>query len=126
MEPMRPRSVSDDSSMLNELEGSQLSSVEFVMDYVQLRFDGPTLTVYNQPAVRTEHETIKWGDVRFRNALCGLIAHIVSSTDVRRREAAEIVFDNGSVFIVPLGWNDFRGPEALTFDAGGDFWVLQY
>lgn len=112
--------------MFKVIEGSKLSSVEFVMDYVQLRFDGPTLTVFNKPVVRTGHETIKWGDVKFRNALCDLIAHTVSSTDVRRREAAEIVFDNGSVFIVPLGWNDFHGPEALTFSAGPKFSVLQY
>jgi len=118
--------MKEESKMFKVIEGSQLSSVEFVMDYVQLRFDGPTLTVYNQPAVRTGQETIKWGDVRFRNTLCDLIAHIVSSTDVRRREAAEISFDNGSVFIVPLGMDDFRGPEALTFDAGPHFWVLQY
>lgn len=96
------------------------------MDYVQLEFDDPILTVYNDPVVRTGHETIKWSDVRFRNALCDLILHTVSSTDVRRREAAEIVFDNGSAFIVPLGMDDFHGPEALTFSAGPDFWVLQY
>jgi hypothetical protein len=36
---------------LELLEGTQLSSVEFVQDYVQLRFDGPTLTAVTPPRV---------------------------------------------------------------------------
>src|SRR5580692_5452288 len=39
-------------SMFESIIGEQLSSVEFVQDYVQLRFDGPTLTAFVWPELR--------------------------------------------------------------------------
>jgi hypothetical protein len=111
--------------MLREIEGERLSSIEFVLqDYVQLRFDGSTLTVFNEPSIRTETSVVKWRDERFPNTLIGLTTHLVLSTEVREGDAVEIVFDNGAVFIVPLKEQDYtKGPEALTFD-GMKFWVL--
>ncbi len=85
--------------------------------------DGPTLTVFNEPSIRTETSVVKWRDERFPNTLIGLTTHSVSRTEVREGDALEIVFDNGQVFIVPLKKRDYTGPEALTFD-GRHFWVL--
>ena len=38
-------------SPLQIIVGEKLSSVTFVMDYVQLGFDGPLLTAYSGPEV---------------------------------------------------------------------------
>lgn len=117
--------MSQDSEMLKGIEGSQLSSVEFVLDYVQLRFNGVfTLTVYTWPSIRRGAVMIKWGDVEFRNALCDLITHTVLSTSVRPEEVLEITFDDNTVFGVSLKDDDYVCPEAITFSDGSKLCVL--
>jgi hypothetical protein len=46
---------------LKQLIGEQLSSIEFVQDYLQLRFDGPCLTVYGRVHhVCSNQSSISW------------------------------------------------------------------
>jgi len=52
-----------ESSLVDALQvliGEQLSSVEFVLDYVQLRFNGPCFTVYTniQRHEKRHHESM--------------------------------------------------------------------
>src|SRR5437763_16088370 len=62
---------------LNTIVGEHLSSVEFVLDYVQLRFDGPCLTV-NAPFLVTVMGTrYKQGSPGYRDSLCERIGHAV-------------------------------------------------
>ncbi len=42
---------------MTELVSRDLSSVEFVQDYIQFRFDGPCLTTLTLPSVQVENET---------------------------------------------------------------------
>ena len=55
---------------LSVLIGHQLSSVEFVQDYLQLRFDGPCLTAVTHPRVRV-------------GQLCDLLPENWAKEDVR-------------------------------------------
>ena len=108
---------------LEEIEGKILSSVEFVRDYLQLRFDGPTLTVFSLPSIRKSHEVVDSKDFRFRNCLCDLIGRIVLSATVRQGDGIDIQFNNATVIHISLLENDYRGPEAVTF-RGSSLWVL--
>jgi hypothetical protein len=98
------------------LEGEQLSSVEFVQDYVQLRFDGPCLTVYTIAQTVTRNNSfIAWGEPGYRDALCNPIAHKVKQTLVVDSERLSLTFDDDSVWSVSLLEGDYRGPEALMY-----------
>jgi len=73
------------NELLSRLVGFRLFSVQFVMDYVQLRFDGPTedLPVLNcdvLPSVESEGRVWRDGDVGYADALCGLIPGTVLAT----------------------------------------------
>jgi len=46
-----------ESTLRKKLIGEQLSSVEFVQDYLQLHFDGRTITAYVWPKVFVNIET---------------------------------------------------------------------
>ena len=108
---------------LQKLEGEQLSSVEFVRDYVQLRFDGPCLNVYNPHRIRSGETTIAWREPGYCDALCNLITHIVQKTSVTH-EGLSLAFDNGAVWTMSLRDEDNRGPEAYYFvDQEGNSWV---
>ena len=46
---------------ISAIEGQELSAVEFVSDYVRLRFDGPLLTLYAWPHVLLEDFSLAFG-----------------------------------------------------------------
>jgi hypothetical protein len=98
---------------LQVLVGEQLSSVEFVQDYVQLRFAGPCLTIYS-PAhtVTTNGFSVGWGRPGYRDALCNLITH--KAREIKfLPEKLSLIFDDDSVWSLSLRDSDYRGPEAL-------------
>lgn len=117
------------SKILNDSFGQirerALSSVEFVADYVQLRFDGPTLTSYNWPSVTVAGKTFLWGEDGFRDALCARIGIIVENTSVIEDQDLAIYFADGAIIKISLREEDYRSIEAVYFvEEGGSFWVL--
>jgi hypothetical protein len=110
---------------LKRLISEQLSSVEFVQDYLQLRFDGPCLTVYGKVHhVFCNQSSISWGQPGYRDTLCGLISHHIRKT-VITDENISLIFDNESVWFVSLRKEDRRGPEALMYvDHSDKVWVI--
>jgi len=105
------------------LEGEQLSSVEYVQDYVQLRFNGPCLSAYNPHWITSGQSKIEWGEKGYCDALCRLITHTVQKTKLTERELA-IAFDNNEVWTMSLHDTDYRGSEAFCFtDPSGNQWV---
>jgi hypothetical protein len=81
-------------NFLKVLEGRQLSSVEFVQDYVQLHFDGLTLTAVTLPRVSSRSRLIEWGQPDYRDALCGRIGKLVRSADTLPEKEIAIEFED--------------------------------
>jgi hypothetical protein len=109
---------------MRELINHPLSSVEFVQEYVQLRFDGPTLTAYTPPTVGLASSgVLAWAQAGYRDALCDLIGSVVRSVEVQP-DAVRLGFESGSAICVSLKDDDYRGPEALQFSLEtGKTWV---
>jgi hypothetical protein len=108
---------------LQRLQGEQLSSVEFLQDYVQLRFDGPCLSAYNPHHLAQENSTIAWGQPGYCDALCKLIAHRVQKATVAQ-DGISVTFDNDAVWTMSLGDQGQTGPEAFYFvDIEGNCWT---
>jgi hypothetical protein len=111
---------------LKRLVGEQLSSVEFVQDYLQLRFDSPCLTVYGcvHHVIRNQ-SSISWGQPGYRDTLCGLIAHQIRKTELLSGDKISLTFDNESVWSMSLREEDRNGPEAVMYVDGSDkIWVV--
>lgn len=106
-------------SALGQIVGYVLSSVTFVMDYVQLAFDGPALTAYTLPMISLETGTLKWVQPGYRDALCAQIGRRVERTSVDRDHVA-IVFSGGAAISISLRDEDYCGPEALEFSLDKD------
>ena len=98
-------------NFLNILVGEKLSSVTFVMDYVQLDFDGNGFTFYIWPRVTNEITEYRFGDQFYRDKLCSLITKIVTSVSAVENQEMTIFFDNGNKLSLSL---DSTNPDIIA------------
>ena len=104
---------------VSAIEGQELSAVEFVADYLRLRFDGPLLTLYVWPHVLLEDFSIAFGQPEYRNALCAQIGEMVAKAKVEELDSLTIEFESGTVIALSLREEDVDGPEAGSYSASG-------
>lgn len=110
---------------LDRIVGNKLSSVEFVMDYHQLRFDGPCITAYIHPEVTVADTIYRWGEPGYRDALCERIASVVQKASIVEDKELCVDFDDGSSISISLRSEDYEGPEAVEFYLDDrHLWVL--
>ena len=102
------------------LEGQELTAIEFVADYLRLRFDGPLLTLYAWPHVLLADFSIAFGEPEYRNALCAQIGEMVAKAAVEEFESLTVEFESGTVIALSLREEDLDGPEAGSYSASGN------
>ena len=108
---------------LADLNGRQLGAVVFVQDYLQLQFDGSTLTMTTWPVVHGACE-MNYGDAGYRDALCDCIAKVVELADVIAGDRLCIVFGDGSRLVTSLKDVDRVDPEAVRLDQEDGHWSV--
>jgi hypothetical protein len=113
--PSEPRSVYVPNELLGRLVGFRLFSVQFVMDYLQLRFDGPSpdMPVLNcdvMPTVEIGAEALVDGQTGYADALRLLIPGVVQRTQERTGLGLRIEFEAGVIVVHPA-MQDLTGPE---------------
>lgn len=104
------------NELLGRLVGCRLYSVQFVLDYLQLRFDGSTadLPVLNcdvMPMVQADGEQSFAGRLGFADSLCQLIGQNVVATEERTGVGLRIRFSGGAVVALHPSVGDLVGPE---------------
>ena len=104
---------------VSELVGQELSAVEFVSDYLQLRFDGPLVTFFAWPHVLLKDSSFAFGEPEYRDMLCAQIGDEVTRASIEEGDAATIEFQNGVVFGLSLRLEDLDTPEAGSYSATG-------
>ena len=103
---------------VNDLIGEQVNAVCFVMDYVELRFNGPILRALTDIVVERGRERHVFPEPGSRDALCEVIEARLESIDVVEDRAMTLRFDRGQTVIIPLAVDDMTGPEAAHFVPG--------
>ena len=101
------------SEFWNELVDCQLSSIEFVQDYLQLKFDGPTINVTNPLTVNDNKTEITSGNNGFRDLLCNQITKVVKDVTFEPGKALTIRFIDNSQIAVSLLPEDYSSGEAI-------------
>ncbi len=84
---------------LSILVGEKLSSVIFVLDYLQLDFDGNRLTCYIFPKVIKDKLVTSINSDNYRNLLCSFLGAIVISTTEKDGFGISISFEAGEIFL---------------------------
>jgi hypothetical protein len=114
------------SKFWDELVGRQLSSVEFVQDYLQLRFDGPSITVTNPLTVNDNETEITSWNAGFRDLLCSQITKIVQDVNFEPEKALAIRFIDNSQIAVSVRPEDYSSPEAIyAYGFSNNSWLVE-
>ena len=119
--------------LLGRLVGCELASVQFVRDYVQLRFepssgpDEPVLTCNVPPVVEQDGRRLSDGDGGWADALRALIGQTVIGTDATIGLGVGIHFESGPLRVSPSP-DEPTGPEIalLTGLEDGDWKVWRH
>ncbi|TGE28087.1 hypothetical protein [Hymenobacter metallicola] len=101
-----------EQTLFAELINQQLSAVIFVQDYLQLDFDGNRMTMYEWPTLRMPQVDRSFGELEYRNDLCGFIARKISSVVLRENEYLTLEFHDTSASIE---LNLSTGREAMYY-----------
>lgn len=110
---------------ITALEGQELTAVEFVGDYLRLRFGdspgaaGPLLTLYAWPHVLLADFSLAFGEPEYRNALCAQIGEMVAKARLEELESLTVEFESGTVLALSLREEDLDGPEAGSYSESG-------
>lgn len=105
---------------LQQLLGRELSSVEFVRGYVQMRFDGPCLSAYTMPTIETPSGVVIGpASPGYADALVAGIGRIVESAKHEDGESIVVRFFAGPTVRVSLRDSDRKVVEAATLVTDG-------
>lgn len=104
---------------ISSIVGEELIAVEFVQDYLRLRFDTPLLTLYAWPHVLLSEFSIAYGEPEYRNALCALLGEKVEEAALEEGDSLTLKFENGTVLALSLREEDLDGPQAGEYSASG-------
>lgn len=101
--------------------GEKLSSVTFVLNYVQVDFDGKQFTAYSWPTVGEKDRRTNFEDHGYRDALCSLIARVVVNVE-HLVAVLRIRFSDGSALDFDI-LEEEDGREKLMFhDTTSNIW----
>jgi len=98
-------------SSIRSLVGEPLNAVSFVMDYVELHFNGSTVRALTAPYVEATHSVVRFPDAGSRDALCHLIGREVTQIDLSEH-VLRLTFGTSAIRI-PLDDGSATGPEVL-------------
>jgi hypothetical protein len=104
---------------ITALEGQELTAVEFVQDFLRLRFDGPMLTLYAWPHVLLPDFSLGYGEPEYRNGLCAQIGEMVAKASLEELEALTVEFESGTVIALSLREEELSGPQAGSYSEDG-------
>ncbi|HEU4635523.1 MAG TPA: hypothetical protein VFS41_05050 [Edaphobacter sp.] len=104
---------------ISSIAGEELNAVEFVQDYLQLRFETPLLTFYAWPHVLFSEYSLAYGEPEYRNALCALIGEKVEEATLEEGDSLTVRFENDTVIALSLREEDLDGPQAGAFSPTG-------
>lgn len=97
------------------LSGMELASVEFVRDYLQLHFDGPSLTSLTFPDIEVRARRLQYGDSGYRDTLCTFIGRKVLEANVLVDIALWLAFEDDGRLVFSLKPSEAVGPEMVVF-----------
>jgi hypothetical protein len=115
-------SAANVKSALSMIEGKELVSVCFVLDYIEFLFGDVIFTALAEPILFQAGQGHSLEQPGFRDALCAQIKKSVRETAENDRLLA-ITLDDGAKLVIPLDSPSYDGPEMATLSGKGAFYA---
>jgi hypothetical protein len=103
---------------VEDLVGEEINMVCFVMDYLELRFNGPMLRALVTAVLETPTERWVFPEPGSREAMCSLIGATVIDVGVDDKRSIQLRCDNRMVFTIPFDVAYRAHSEAAHFVPG--------
>jgi hypothetical protein len=101
-----------------DLVGEPVNAICFVMDYVELRFNGPILRALTAVEIALGEQRWVFPEPGSRDALSQLIGATLTTIDIEEERSMDLSFDAGYRVTIPLSFESRVGPEAAHFVPG--------
>ncbi len=101
------------------LIGTELKSVCFIEDYLELVFNDSKVTFYAWPHVLLTEFSVAFGEPEYRNALCAQIGEEVVQASIEEGSALTIELANAVVFGLSLREEDVDAPVSGSYSESG-------
>lgn len=105
---------------LADLVGEPLTSVCFVMDYLELAFEESRVQCLAETRIIVAARTWAFPEAGSRDALCSLIGHPLLDVDVHEGELARFNFGSHGEVTVDLSYHSPDVYDAMIFSPGPD------
>ena len=102
------------------LIGTELKSVCFIEDYLELCFNDSKVTLFAWPHVLLTEFSVAYGEPEYRNALCAQIGEEVVEASIEEGAALTIELANAVVLGVSLREEDIDAPVSGNYSETGD------
>ena len=102
------------------LIGTELKSVCFVEDYLELCFNDSLITLYAWPHVLLTEFSVAYGEPEYRNALCAQIGEEIVEASLEEGAALTIELANAVVLGVSLREEDVDAPVSGSYSESGE------
>ncbi len=122
LDPVVEAKLTAYAHFLSSIVGERLSAVTFVMDYVQIQFDGHYFTNYAWPIVFVDRRRFIQSDSTYRNALCSLIAKRVSRFEEYLDAGLVFEFEDSSSLEMPTSTQDETLVEYINYNGPDGTW----
>jgi hypothetical protein len=107
------------------LVGESLSSVTFVMDYLQMEFNGYRFNFYNWPVLYENQDSFTQDKDIYYHKLVTLIGQTVKAVDEYLDIGLGIEFESGSLLSIPLRVGEnFETPEIVEYHGPDNQWMI--
>jgi hypothetical protein len=103
---------------LESINGQVVNAVCFVMDYVELHFNGPIFRCLANPVLEMGDKRFVFPEAGTRDALCSLINDTLISVKIEEDQFIHLKFASGSKLSVALNDTNRVGPESAHYVSG--------
>lgn len=108
------KTVADGNASLQKIVGARLTSVQFVLNYLILGFNGKgALTTLVWPEIYADQITLQFGMQGYRDSLCDLMTSIVESVEITAEETIVVAFKNDTQLRIRLSSYKLSGERAI-------------
>ena len=105
---------------ITPLIGTELKSICFLEDYVELCFNDSKFILYAWPTVLLPEFSVAYGEPEYRNALCAQIGEEVVEASLEEASALTIELANAAVLALSLREEDIDSPVSGSYSESGD------